>query len=146
MDVTIAEFQSLGVELRSQDCWNIIVNAGASSSATSFNSWGDSSSGPCALLWFNCLSWDKTPHASMESEGIDSNGDTPSKRVIFLLGMLKTLWKWLLRDSALPMSELHTLVPVFNVGTPILSVLFSLTYVQKHFGFSTRLLPMILLI
>ena len=35
------------------------------------------------------------------------------------------------------MSELHALVPVFNVGTPILSVLFSLTYDQKHFGFST---------
>ena len=29
------------------------------------------------------------------------------------------------------MSELHTLVQVFNVGTPILSVLFSLTYDQK---------------
>ena len=47
--------------------------------------------------------------------------------------------------KALLMSELHTLVPVFNVGTPILSVLFSLTYDQKHFGFSTRLLPVILL-
>ena len=47
---------------------------------------------------------------------------------------------------ALSMSELHTLFPVCNVGTPILSVLFSLTYDQKHFGFSTRLLPMILLI
>ena len=45
----------------------------------------------------------------------------------------------------LSMSELHTLVPVFNVGTPILSVLFSLTYDKKHFGLSTRLLPIILL-
>ena len=54
--------------------------------------------------------------------------------------------KVIIEASALSMSELHTLVPVFNVGTPILSVLFSLTYDQKHFGFSTRLLPMILLI
>ena len=38
------------------------------------------------------------------------------------------------------MSELHTLVPVFNVGTPILSVLFSLAYDQKHFGFLTMIL------
>ena len=52
----------------------------------------------------------------------------------------------LLRDSALSMSELHTLVPVFSVVTPILSVLFSLIYDQKHFVFLTRLLPMILLI
>ena len=44
------------------------------------------------------------------------------------------------------MSELHTLVPVFNVGTPMLSVLVSLTYDLKHFEFSTRLLPIILLI
>ena len=44
------------------------------------------------------------------------------------------------------MSELHTLVPVFDVGTPILSVLLSLTHDQKHLGFSTRLLPIILLI
>ena len=33
------------------------------------------------------------------------------------------------------MSELHSLVPVFNVGAPILSVLLSLTYDQKYFGF-----------
>ena len=70
----------------------------------------------------------------MESEGIDSKCDTPSKRVIFPFGMLMTLWKWLLRSSALSMSELHTFGPVFNVGTPILSVLLSLAYDQKHFG------------
>ena len=44
-----------------------------------------------------------------------------------------------MRASALSMSELHILVPVFNVGTPMLSVLFSLTYDQKHFEFSSRL-------
>ena len=42
------------------------------------------------------------------------------------------------------MSKLHTLVPVFNVGTPILSVLFSLTYNQKHFLFSMILLILFL--
>ena len=31
------------------------------------------------------------------------------------------------------MSELHSLVPVFNVGSPILSVLFSLAYDEYHF-------------
>ena len=41
---------------------------------------------------------------------------------------------------------LRTLFIVFNVGTPILSIPFSLSYDQKHLGFSTRLLPMILLI
>ena len=82
----------------------------------------------------------------MESEGIDSKGDTPSKRVIFLLGLLKMLQKCLLRASALSMSELHTLVPVFNAGTPMLSVLLSLTYDQKHFSFHLISFPMILLI
>ena len=80
----------------------------------------------------------------MESEGIDSKADTPSNRVFFLLGLQKMLQKCLLRASALSMQELHTLVPVFNVGTPILSVLISLTYDQNHFGFSTRLLPITL--
>ena len=73
----------------------------------------------------------------MESEGIDSKGDTPSNRVILLLRMQKSLWKKLLRASDLSMSELHTLVPAINVGTPILSFLFSLTYDQKHVLFST---------
>ena len=82
----------------------------------------------------------------MESEGIDSKGDTPSNRVMFLLGLLRTLWKCLLRASALSMSELRTLVPVFNVGTPILSFVFSFAFDQKHFIFSTRLMPLILLI
>ena len=82
----------------------------------------------------------------MLSEGIDSKGDTPSKIVIFPLGILRTLRKCLLMASASSMLELHTIVQVLNVGTPILSVLFSLTYHQKHFGFSTMLLPMILII
>ena len=54
--------------------------------------------------------------------------------------------KVIIEGFCLSMSELHTLVPVFNVGTPILSVLFILAYDQKHFGFLTILLPMILLI
>ena len=68
----------------------------------------------------------------MESEGIDSKGDTPSKSCFFMQKMLR---KCLLMASALSMSELHTLIPVFNVGTPILSVLLSLIYDLKHFGF-----------
>ena len=71
---------------------------------------------------------------------------THHQTVIVLLGLLKKLRKCLLWASALSMSELHTLVPVFNVRASILFVLFSLVYDQKHFGFSTRLLPMILLI
>ena len=43
----------------------------------------------------------------------------------------------LLRASALSMSELHILVPVSSVGTPILSVPFSFAYDQKYLGFST---------
>ena len=38
----------------------------------------------------------------------------------------------LLRASALSMSELHTLVHVFNIDTPILSILFSLIFYQKQ--------------
>ena len=72
----------------------------------------------------------------MESEGIDSKGDTPSKRAILLLGFLKTLRKCLLRASALSMSELQSLVPVSNAGTPILSVLFSLANDQKQLDFN----------
>ena len=39
-----------------------------------------------------------------------------------------TLQKCLLRASSLSMLELHTLVPILNVGIPMLSVHFSLIY------------------
>ena len=42
--------------------------------------------------------------------------------------------------------RIAALVHIFNVGKPILSVLFCFTYDPKHFGFSIRLLPIILLI
>ena len=81
----------------------------------------------------------------MEMEGIDAKGDTPSKRVMYLLVLLKTL-------------------KVFNEGFCIINVgiahvcfsfrcthnyivgSFSLKYDQKHLGFLTRLFPMTLLI
>ena len=69
----------------------------------------------------------------MEGEGIDSKGDAPSNRVMLLLGLLMMLWKCLLWASTLSMSKLHTFVPVFYIGIPMLSVPFSLTYDNKTF-------------
>ena len=69
----------------------------------------------------------------MEIEGIVQNV-SHHKTELFLLSFLKTLRKCLSRASALSMPELHSLIPVYSVGTPILSVPFSFVYDQKHFG------------
>ena len=80
----------------------MIVNAEANSFATNLNSSGESSSDPSALIGFNHLSWNKTPHASMESEGIDSKCDTSSNSYISFR-FSKRLSKCLSRASALSM-------------------------------------------
>ena len=121
------------------------MSAGAISSATVFRSLGGSLSGPHALAGFNKASCFATPSVPMVMFGIGGYTDVPLSGMSLSFSWVKTNLKCALSASALSRSVVHNFVAVLNVGIPRFSVRMSLTYDQKHLGFSVRLVPIMLL-
>ena len=106
---------------------------------------GGSSSGSHALAGFSDASCFATPSVPMVRFGIGGYIDVPLFGMLRSCSCVKTDLKCALSASALSKSVVHNFVAVLKVGIPRFSVRINLTYDQKDFGFSVRLLPIILL-